>query len=601
MASIGAMSQSLVVATSYSTLGMGAVAEAIKETSAPAILCNYKDVARVATLAASCPSLKTIIYSRNYVEASAAPAEVAGSRLKIMSFDEVVALGNVAPHASKPFTPPSPDQLGLIMYTSGSTGKPKGVMLKHSAIVAAVGGMFDYVSEFAAPTTPDWQEVYLAYLPAAHILEFAVETGMLIFGAKVGYSDPKTISSKGAVRQLADGSLNGEPTGFGKSPPGGIQEFAPTIMAAVPKIWDILKKGVESVIGKASPVVQSLFLAAFASRSAALKMGRQSPVCDKIFGKTYKMLGGRLKLCISGGGPISSEIQNFIRVAFKVNLVQGYGLTETCAAGTVQSAFSFEDGVVGAPTSCVEVKLASCLDAQGLPRVEDRDRKPYLNTDKTHYGVPCLGRGEVWMRGANVSSGYYMQEGKTKEEFDPQGWFHTGDIAIWTTDGQLKIVDRLKNLVKLKGGEYVAIESMEATYAQSVFVNGINGGLMCYADGDMDRPIALVQVNDYELKKWADGAGVSYGDSLEKLCAHPEATKMVCADLNGIGKGVLGGNEALAAVALLPGTGAPDSTGPNAPWTPENTYLTASNKLNRKPIESGFAQVLADTKAKGIR
>ena len=90
---------------------------------------------------------------------------------------------------------------------------------------------------------------YLAYLPAAHILEFAVETGMLVFGAAVGYSDPKTISSKGAVRRMPDGTLNDQATGFGKKPPGGIQEFAPTVMAAVPKIWDILKKGAEDAVG----------------------------------------------------------------------------------------------------------------------------------------------------------------------------------------------------------------------------------------------------------------------------------------------------------------------------------------------------------------
>jgi len=127
--------------------------------------------------------------------------------------------------------------------------------------------------------------------------------------------------------------------------------------------------------------------------------------------------------------------------------------------------------------------------------VLDRNKNPYLNTDRIHRGEPCLGRGEVWIRGPAVCSGYYVQEKKTREDFDENGWFHTGDIAIWNAAGQLKIVDRLKNLVKLKGGEYVAIESMEATYAQSVFVNGVNGGLMCYADGDMDRPVALVQVS----------------------------------------------------------------------------------------------------------
>jgi long-chain acyl-CoA synthetase len=83
-------------------------------------------------------------------------------------------------------------------------------MLKQISITSAVGAMFNYVAEFATPTSASFQETYLAYLPAAHILEFAVETSMLVFGAAVGYSDPKTISSKGAFRKLPDGSLNGE-------------------------------------------------------------------------------------------------------------------------------------------------------------------------------------------------------------------------------------------------------------------------------------------------------------------------------------------------------------------------------------------------------
>jgi len=569
-------------------------------------LCNYDAVCKVATLEANCPSLKTIVYSRNYVEASQPPAmdafrtQLEGSGLKILSVEEVMALGRRGAPAAIPLSPPTPDHVALVMYTSGSTGKPKGVMLKHSSVVAAVGGFFDFISDFAVPTSSAYQETYLAYLPAAHILEFAVETGILAFGAAVGYSDPKTISSKGAVRKRPDGTLNFDPTGFGHCPPGGIQEFAPTVMAAVPKIWDILKKGVESVVGKGSPVVQSVFLAAFAARSLALKQGRTAPLCSKFFKKMHDMMGVRLKLCVSGGGPISADIQNFIRVGFNVNLIQGYGLTETCAAGTVQPPFNAEDGVAGAPVSSVELKVASCLDGDGQPAVLDRVGEPYLSSDKDHLGAPCLGRGEVLIKGAAVSSGYYMEAAKTKESFDADGWFHTGDIAIWLPNGMLKIVDRLKNLVKLKGGEYVALESMEATYAQSVFVNGVNGGIMCYADGDMDRPVALLQTNVDELKKWAASAGVAYA-SAEALCQDPEAVKMVTLDLNKIGKGTLGGNEALATVALLPGTGPLDAAGPAAPWTPENGFLTASNKLNRKPIEAGFKGELAAAKAVGIR
>jgi long-chain acyl-CoA synthetase len=384
-------------------------------------------------------------------------------------------------------------------------------------------------------------------------------------------------------------------------------------MAAVPKIWDILKKGVEDSVGKGSGATQALFQAAFAARSAALQQGRDCPLLGLLFKKVGGALGGRMKLGVTGGGPISADVQNFVRVAMHFNLVQGYGLTETCSNGTVQPAHSMADGVAGAPTASVELRLADCDEREPGGTIEnsltsrlrpykflDREKKPYLASDVKHLGAPCLGRGEVWVRGAAVSSGYYTEEAKTREVFDIDGWFHTGDVGVWTTDGMLKIVDRLKNLVKLKGGEYVALESMEATYAQSVFVNGKNGGLMCYADGEMDRPVALVQVNDHELKKWARANGVLFS-SVEALCVDPAACKMVCADLNARGAGALGGNEALAAVSLLPGTAPSDSHGPHAPWTPENGYLTAANKLARSAVKEGFEGALNKVKRLGIR
>lgn len=589
-----AMTQSMCCATSYATLGMSSVAEAINQTSAPGIMCNYSAVVKVAAMASKeCTTLKFIIYSRNCVPEDSPPHPDSVSGIKVLSVDEAIELGKQNP---TPMQPPQPDHLGLIMYTSGSTGKPKGVMLKQSNICAAVAGMSDYLESLLGKRTPTRkQETYLAYLPAAHILEFAVECGCLYQGFAFGFSDPKTISSKGARRLMSDGSLNGEATGYGNYPPGGIQEFAPTIMAAVPKIWDILKKGVEAVIATQSPLIKSLWCAAFATRSFALKTGRTTPVVDLLFKKTYVMLGGRLKLCVTGGGPLSPDVQNFIRVVFKTNLVQGYALTETCSAGTVQPPWNTQNSVVGPPLKCVEMRLDSCTE------VKDRDEQPYLNSDKSHYGTPCLGRGEVWIRGAAVSAGYYIMEKKTKEDFDDKGWFHTGDIAIWTKDGMIKIVDRLKNLIKLKGGEYIAIESMESTYANSVFVNGVTGGIMCYGNGDMDRPVALVQVTVGELIKWAKGAGIEYS-SVENLCQNPAAISYVTQDLNSIGKGKLGGNELLASITLIPGeNGDPEAQNLDSPWTPENNFLTASNKLNRKPIEKGLDKLLAPLILKGIK
>merc|ERR1719369_635804 len=155
------------------------------------------------------------------------------------------------------------------------------------------------------------------------------------------------------------------------------------------------------------------------------------------------------------------------------------------------------------------------------------------------------------------------------------------------------IVDRIKNLVKLKGGEYIAIESMEKEYGTCEYVNSVNGGIVCYGDGDMDRPVALVQVNTGMLAKWAESAGVQHS-SVEELCRSPQAEKMVLDSMVQIGKtSGLGANEILGALALVPGTG--PVTGElkaDSPWTPENGGLTASNKLNRQPILKACSAVM---------
>jgi len=116
----------------------------------------------------------------------------------------------------------------------------------------------------------------------------------------------------------------------------------------------------------------------------------------------------------------------------------------------------------------------------------------------------------------------------------------------------------------------------------------------------MDKAVALVQVNDYELKKWASAAVVQFGN-VDELCRSEAAAKMVLENLNSIGKNTLGANEALAAVALLPGTGAPDSTGEDAPWTSENGFLTAANKLARNVVKEGFSASIATIKPLAIR
>jgi len=593
-AMVGAFSQSIAVATSYATLGINSVADAINEVEATLIVCNIKDVTKISEVCGQkCPSLKTIVYTTNN-SLETQPATMP-SMQTCVSVEEVINLGT---QSSVQPTPPTPESLAVIMYTSGSTGKPKGVMIPHKSLVASVAGI---QMKFQEIGMTKGAESYLAYLPAAHILELVGEMTMATLGAAIGFADPRTISSKGACRQRPDGTIN--TNGVYPYPPGAIQEFRPTLMAAVPKIWDILKKGVEDVVGKGSALQKTIFQIAYSGRYKAVMQGRDSPLFNMVvFNKLRSMLGGRLKAGFSGGGPISADVQNFIRTAFAFPLVQGYALTETSCAGCIQMIYDVRNGTVGPPLASVEIRLRSCRDQNGEPEILDREMKPYSSEDDAHYGNPCRGRGEVLLRGPPVSAGYFKQPDKTAEVFDADGWFHSGDVGVFTTDGALMIVDRIKNLVKLKGGEYIAIESMEKEYATSEYVNSVNGGIVCFGDGDMDRPVALVQVDTRMLAKWAESAGVQHS-SPEELCKSPEAEKMVLDGMVKIGKTTgLGANEILGALALIPGTGpATGDMTAESPWTPENGGLTASNKLNRQPILKATAQIMDRLKAAATR
>jgi len=641
----GAHSQSLVVATSYATLGIDGVVASISQCKCCVVVCNRKQVKTLLDARTKHPkemaSVKTLVYTdlncgdgKAFGPDKESNTELTldGIKMKpdklpklvldvpdgitVFSYEELIEMGGKSEFK---LAPPKPDNMAVVMYTSGSTGKPKGVVIGHKNICASVGGMQELFKQFGKPGG----ETYLAYLPAAHILELVAEIACISFGSHIGFADPRTISSTGACRFHVDAhgteKLNHTPDL--DLAPGAIQEFKPTIMVAVPKIWEILKKGIESKIKDSSCLVRHLFEAAFAAcRNAA--GWRSCPLLGLIFSKSVgSMIGGRLKIGISGGGPISEEVQTFCRVAMSVPIVQGYALTETTCGGSVQLVTDREPGVVGAPLSSVEMKLEDC------PEINDRKGNAYLTHDKTHWdGSACRGRGEVMIRGPSVSLGYYAAGDdeeeikglikKTEEEFGHtapnQGneyhWFHTGDIGLFTPDGRLKLIDRKKNLVKLKGGEYVAIEQMEAVYSGSIFVNGIAGGIMCHGDGDLDKPVALVQAEMNNIKTWAKDNDIKTQDP-DELCKDKAVIKMVLDDLNKIGKGKVAANERLADIALISGTGPAEFPGSNtSAWTPENGFLTASNKIDRNNIKNGtcrngetspcYADVLEGLRAK---
>jgi len=250
---------------------------------------------------------------------------------------------------------------------------------------------------------------------------------------------------------------------------------------------------------------------------------------------------------------------------------------------TIQAQDDLRPGIAGFAIPSVEIKLESC------PDVNDKAGAPYLSSDSTdHEGNVVYGRGEVLVRGTNLAMGYYMMEDQTKKDFVAEGFFHTGDIGQFMSDGSLRIVDRKKNLVKLKGGEYVALEKMEMTYGNSTFVDAIAGGICCYGDGDMDRPVALIQLSEPTTMQWAKKNGVS--GSFEEIKESKALHDAVMSDfMEEHKKGGLSGLEKLKGIAFL-----------TEPWTPENGCLTAANKLQRRAVIALFEKEFLAVREKGI-
>ena len=241
----------------------------------------------------------------------------------------------------------------------------------------------------------------------------------------MGYGNPRTLSDA-SVR-----NCNGD-----------IREFRPTILVGVPAVWESVKKGIIAKVNQGSMVVKNLFWGAMATKSFLMSTGMPgSGILDAIvFKKIRDATGGRLRVCMNGGGPIAKDTQHFISMAI-APMIGGYGLTETTAMGALCDPMHWTDSALGDIPSSVEVKLVDFADAG------------YFVTNKPP-------QGEIWLRGDSVTEGYFENEKETAEALTSDGWFKSGDIGEFDSRGHLRIIDRKKNLVKTQNGEYIALEKV---------------------------------------------------------------------------------------------------------------------------------------------
>ncbi|MFW2137159.1 AMP-dependent synthetase/ligase [Chryseobacterium sp. TY4] len=406
-----------------------------------------------------------------------------------------------------------PDDLVSIIYTSGTTGKPKGVMLTHNNIVQDIIGCEDRI-----PRRQGNDSRALSFLPMCHIFERTIFYIFTYSGFAIYFAE--------STDKLSE----------------NLQEVKPHYMTVVPrvieKVYDsIYKKGTEAGAIKKSIFLWSLKIA------ENYKLGAPKSVFHKIadklvFSKWRAGIGGNILTLVSGSAPLSTRL-NIMFQAAGIPIQEGYGLTETSPVISVNSFEFMKMGSIGKPLFNVNVKIA-----------ED---------------------GEITVKGPTVTQGYYKNPELTREAFDNEGYFKTGDIGHLDKDGFLFITDRKKEMFKTSGGKYVAPQVIENLAKASLFIEQI----MVVGEGEK-MPTALIQPDFDYAKKWAKDNNINIGTTPEDIAKSPELKAAIEKEMDNINNN-LGHWEQIKKIELTPEI-----------WSEENGMLTPTLKLKRKVIKEHF-------------
>lgn len=493
----------------YHTLPAPQIKYILRDCGARAIFVeNEEQLKKIQQIKAECPDLEFIILISKKASDS------------IVTWDKVRQLGDE--HRQKHpdlyqsnLESIDPRATCSIVYTSGTTGNPKGVMLHHHGFVLDI-----ISSESVFKLYPE--DVFLSFLPLSHLYErLGGHWCPLYRGCTIGYAEDLTT--------VID----------------DIQKIRPTVMVSVPRLYEKISSAVLEQVESSSALKQKIF-------HWALKIGRiyqqkkrdnklnllislKNKVADKlVFSKVKQKLGGRFRFPISGGAPLSTETLKFFE-AMGLQIIEGYGMTETHLIITLTPPGSTKYGSCGKPVPGVEVKI-------------DPD-------------------GEILVRGDTLMSGYYKQPEQTREMIDEDGWLHTGDIGYLDQDNYLYITDRKKNIIITAGGKNIAPAPIENALKLSKYIEDV-----CVI-GDGRKYISAIIVPNYEnISKWAQQKSLSFSDKRE-LVQSPEVNELISQEIDRL-QAESARYEKIKKFILLPDL-----------LTIESGELTPSLKIKRKVLE----------------
>lgn len=509
----------------FAILGVGAVTVPIYHNNSPEdveyilnnseakiFICESKAVYRLwDSIRSKCPSVKQVIVLENFTYDPKdfflfEEFQEAGRELLK---DDPEVFRNLASTVTA-------DQIATVIYTSGTTGRPKGVVLLHSAIVSEVSEAFPLCGVTASDET-------LAFLPFAHVMGRIELWGHMFIGYTINFSE--------SIEKLRN----------------NLTEIRPTILVSVPRIFEKIYSGILAQI-ETKPLQAKIFNAALdiGKKVSDLRVTRQTiplPLLAQyevakrlVLNKIRDAFGGRLRFAISGGAPINGDIAKFFHAA-NILVLEGYGLTETTAAISVNTPFNYRFGSVGRPIGDTQLKIAD--------------------------------DGEILVKSKKVMREYYKNPEATNESLS-NGWFHTGDIGEILPSGDLRITDRKKDLIKTAGGKYVAPQRLEGLLKMHPLVSQV------LIHGDQKKYIvALLTLDKAVLTQIADSKRIKYGEWTE-LTQNQEVqaqVKRVVSETNS----QLASFETIKKFKVLP-----------VEFTIEGGELTPSLKVKRKLLDQRY-------------
>ncbi len=443
--SIGAVSCPI-----YPSVEPGQAAFMINNVGARAIFVeNAQQAAKVVAIRDQCPTLEHMIVID---DRGKAPDDA-------ISFDTIFdlssATGEEVASWDAGWRAIERESVATIVHTSGTTANPKGVVLSHGNILHNFESAIQ-----AVDFTPN--DLFLSFLPLSHMTERAAgQVVPLGRGCTIAYAEP-------AIERL----------------PANMAETHPTVMVAVPRLYERLYARVTATVEAGPALRQRIFAWALglgrtkyenhlAGRGDSPWLAAQLKLADRlVFHHIKERTGGRVRYFVSGGAPLSREIGEFF-YAMGMLILEGYGLTETAPLLTLNTPQDFKFGTVGRPVAGTEVMI-------------DADT------------------GEILARGPQIMQGYLDQADETARVIDDDGWFHTGDIGEIDETGRIRITDRLKNLIVLANGKNVAPAPMEIALLTSKYIAQV------LILGDNQPYTGALIVPDFdELGRWAASNGLA--------------------------------------------------------------------------------------------